>query len=113
MSLDCSLDVSTSGNAVTFTLTVENAGNDAVDLSFSSAQTHDVTVTEGGSEVWRWSDGQMFAQMMQSEELAPGDVASYGATWDDPDPGDYEAVAELATRGEGCSARASFRVRAS
>lgn len=111
MSLDCSLDVSASASGVTFSFTVENAGADPVDLQFSSAQTHDVTVLEDGSEVWRASDGQMFAQMMQSETLPAGDAATYRETWDDPDPGDYEAVAELTTRGDtGCEARASFSV---
>jgi hypothetical protein len=111
MSLDCSLAVSASSSAVDFTFHVENTGSDPVELNFSSAQTHDVTVTSGGSEVWRFSEGKMFAQMMQSETLAGGDAVRYEATWEDPDPGDYEAVAELATRGDaGCRARASFSV---
>ena len=111
MSLDCSLDVSTSGSAVSFTFIVENAGSNPVELSFSSAQTHDVTVLDGDTAVWRLSDGRMFAQMMSSETLGAGESVTYGATWDDPSPGDYEAVAELTARGDqGCEARAGFSV---
>lgn len=110
MPIDCSLDVSTSGGAVTFAFRVENTGSDPHELNFSSARTHEVTVLEDGTEVWRFSEGQMFAQMLQSEELPAGDSVTYDATWENPDPGDYEAVAELATRGDGCEARASFSV---
>jgi hypothetical protein len=111
MSIDCSLDASASAGSVSFTFTVENAGSDPVELSFSSAQTHDVTVLEGGTEVWRLSEGQMFAQMMSSETLDAGESVTYGGTWADPAPGDYEAVAELTTRGEpGCEARTAFSV---
>jgi len=110
MSLDCSLDVAASASSVSFAFHVENAGGDPVELSFSSGQTHDVVVEEGGEAVWRFSEGQMFTMMMHSEELAPGDAVQYDATWDDPEPGDYEAVAELATRGAGCEARTSFSV---
>lgn len=110
MSLECSLDAAPSADAVTFTYTVENTGVDPVELDFRSAQTHDVAVLDGGSEVWRWSDGRMFAQMLQRETLDPGDSETYRATWDDPQPGDYEAVAGLAARGADCEARASFSV---
>lgn len=100
MSLDCSLDASMTGGAVSFAFTVENTGGDPVDLSFSSAQTHDVVVRDDGADVWRFSEGQMFAQMLGSETLGPGEAVTYEATWEDPDPGSYEAVAELATRDE-------------
>jgi hypothetical protein len=111
MSLDCSLDVAASSSSVAFSFHVENAGSDPVELNFSSAQTHDVAVLSGGSEVWRFSEGMGFAMMMQSETLGAGETVTYDATWEDPDAGDYEAVAELATRGDtGCEARASFSV---
>jgi hypothetical protein len=111
MSLDCSLDVSASSTAVEFAFHVENTGTTPVELNFSSSQTHDVAVSAGGSEIWRFSEGMGFAMMMQSETLDAGDAVTYDATWEDPDPGDYEAVAELATRDDtGCEARASFSV---
>lgn len=111
MSLDCSLDASTSAGSVSFTFTVENAGSNPVELNFSSAQTHDVTVFHGDTEVWRLSEGQMFAQMMASETLDGGESVTYGGTWEDPSPGEYEAVAELATRGEpGGEARTTVSV---
>jgi len=110
MNLSCSLEAAASSGSVQFTFAVTNDGSDPVDLNFSSAQTHDVAVLSDGAEVWRFSDGQMFAQMLQSETLAPGETVTYEAAWSDPDPGEYEAVAELATRDAGCEARATFSV---
>lgn len=110
MSLQCTLEAASSADAVTFTYAVENTGSAPIELDFRSAQTHDVAVVDDGSEVWRWSDGQMFAQMLSSETLDPDGSVTYEATWDDPRPGDYEAVAELAARGTDCEARATFSV---
>ena len=112
MSLECTLDVAPTAGRVGFAFTVENDGSDPVDLKFSSAQTHDVAVFSGGEEVWRWSDGQMFAQMMQSETLDAGASVTYEAAWegDGQEPGEYEAVAELATRNVDCEAREQFRL---
>ena len=110
MSLEGTLDVTASSDSVTFTYTVMNDGDDPVKLSFSDAQTHDVAVLDGGSEVWRWSDGRAFAQMMQSDTLDPGESATYEITWSDPSPGDYEAVATLAARNNDVEARKSFSV---
>ena len=110
MSLDCTLDVAVSDGRVAFAFAVENAGDAAIELSFRSAQTHDVAVLDGGSEVWRWSEGQMFTQMLRSETLAPGERQTYEAAWNDPEPGEYEAVAELAASDADCEARATFSV---
>ncbi len=42
-------------------------------LSFSSAQRFDLWLEDSsGRELWRWSDGRMFAQVVGSETLEPG-----------------------------------------
>ena len=110
MSLTGALDVTASSDSVTFSYTVTNDGDDPVKLSFSDAQTHDVAVLDGGSEVWRWSDGRMFAQMLQSDTLDPSESASYEVEWSNPQSGDYEAVATLAARNQDAEARESFSV---
>ena len=110
MGLTGTLDVTASSDSVTFSYTVTNDGDDPVELSFSDAQTHDVAVLDGGSEVWRWSDGRMFAQMLQSETLDSGESVTYEIEWSSPSPGDYEAVATLAARNQDAEARASFSV---
>lgn len=110
MSLDCTLDAAVSADAVAFAYAVENTGDDQVELDFRSAQTHDVAVLDDGTELWRFSDGQMFAQMLSSETLDPGETATYEAAWENPSAGDYEAVAELAAQGTDCEARTTFSV---
>ena len=94
--LDCSLTV-TVGEAVTFRLTVTNASAEPVELTFRDAGRADFVVyTADGEEVWRWSDGRMFAIV---EEV-----------WPEPEPGDYTAEAELRTVDVAASARTPFSV---
>lgn len=94
MTLEASLDV-TVGDEVVFAFTVTNPDDDAVNLTFRSSKVADVAVTADGEEVWRWSDGQMFAQMMNSTTIEPGDEVAEQFVWEDPEPGEYEAVASL------------------
>jgi len=109
MSLDGTLDV-TVNDDVRFTFTVTNDGDDPVDLSFSDALEADVAVFEGETERWRFSEGRMFAQMLGSETVDPGGTATYEAAWDDPESGEYVAVASLEARQHDCEAKAEFSV---
>ncbi|MFB6136107.1 MAG: BsuPI-related putative proteinase inhibitor [Halobacteriaceae archaeon] len=109
MSLAAALDVTASRERVVFRLAVENASPDAVELRFPSARTVEVVVRADGEEAWRWSEGRMFAQALREETLAPGETAVHEAAWDDPEPGEYEAEASLASA-PSASARASFSV---
>jgi len=110
MSLSGSLSASVDGDDVEFSYEVRNDGDDAVELGFSDSQTHDVVVYEDGEEVWRFSAGQMFMQMLQSEAVAPGDALSYGATWEGAPGGDYDAEAFLAANDADARAGTSFSV---
>lgn len=110
MAIECTLDVQHVDGGVGFVLEVENVGSDPEELSFSDARKCDVVVLADGSEVWRWSETRMFAQMLESRTLAPGQTETYKAGWEDPNPGDYEAVATLAATGHDCEARATFSV---
>jgi uncharacterized repeat protein (TIGR01451 family) len=109
MSLDGSLDVTVSDD-VQFTFTVTNDGDDPVDLSFSDALEADFAVLDDGTERWRFSEGRMFAQMLGSETLDPGGTTTYEATWDDPESGEYTAVASLEARQHDCESRVEFSV---
>lgn len=85
-----------------FTLTVTNEGPDPVELSFRSGQRFDFVVEEKPAESregsgegekkvrWRYSDGRMFTQALESETLEPGESQSYEAVWSDPPAGEYE-----------------------
>jgi hypothetical protein len=46
-------------------------------------------------EVWRWSDGRLFTQSLQTKQLQRGDAITYEATWKDAPAGRYTVVATL------------------
>ena len=85
--LAASLDVkiATSANAerdVRFVLHVTNRAEKNVELMFPSGQTHDFVVKDAaGREVWRWSEGRMFTQALQSKLLGGSATATYQETW--------------------------------
>jgi len=110
MSLEGALSIESADDAVSFSLTVTNVGDAPAELRFRSGLSADVVVLEGDRTVWRWSDDRLFTQAMRTEVLAPGTSADFGATWDDPEPGSYEAVATLAAETVEVTARASFAV---
>lgn len=110
MALSGSLSAAVTDGTVEFTYAVTNDGDDAVDLQFSNSQTHDVVVFEDGEEVWQFSDGMMFMQMLQSESCAPGESLSYAATWEDATAGEYEARAWLAANDADAEAETTFSV---
>ena len=59
----------------------ENLGQDAVTLTFPSAQRYDFVLQREGSEdvtpVWQWSGDRMFIQTIESLELASGEAVTY------------------------------------
>lgn len=110
MALTGTLDATVQADAVQFTFTVENDGPDPVEATFSDAQRADCVVTADGEDVWRWSDGRMFAMMMGSETYAPGSTETYELTWEEPPSGDYEARAELAANDVTCEATTTVSV---
>src|SRR5688500_15643838 len=64
--LASSLDVRVA-DGVRFTLHVTNRGGRNLELMFPSGQTHDFVVLDAaGKQLWRWSEGRMFTQAMQS-----------------------------------------------
>jgi hypothetical protein len=67
---------------VKFTLHVANRAEKNVELMFPSGQTHDFVVRDSaGREVWRWSEGRMFTQALQSKAISGGDEATYEEAW--------------------------------
>lgn len=110
MALNGTLDVTSTDDRVTFEFTVENDGDDPVTLSFRDAQKAEFAILADDEERWRWSDGRMFAQMLQSETLDPGESVTYDGTWEEPVPGQYGAVATLEATDRSVEARANFTV---
>jgi len=87
------------GTPIDVALTVRNAGPSPVALSFVTAQRVDVVLFDDTCrEIWRWSRGRMFAQVLGTLTIAPGSIVTYRIRWDQRDqhgrqvrPGAYEA----------------------
>jgi len=109
MALTSTLDVGVS-DEVEFALTVENTGDDPVELTFRSGLKADFAVEADGEEVWRASDGQMFTQALQSETIDPGESSTYPGRWPNPESGTYTGVAELNVTERDVETRAEFSV---
>lgn len=85
-------------------LEAHNAGETPLALEFATARTHDFAVLDSqGLEVWRWSQGRLFAQALAEIELAPGETRRFAASWDKRDasgtlaqPGRYQVLGTLA-----------------
>jgi hypothetical protein len=80
-------------------------------LTFPSTQGGDVSLERDGVEHYRWSQGLVFAQMIEERQLAPGGAWTCvleGAL--DVQPGPYEATGTLACRPAPPAARASVVV---
>lgn len=108
--LETSLAVDVGADAVEFVATVENAGDDPAELRFSDGQRVSVVVRDGDRTVWRSDEGQMFAQMLGSDEVPPGGSVQYEATLSNPSPGDYAAEATVVARDRDLTAEATFSV---
>jgi hypothetical protein len=111
MALTGSLDTDVRPDRVSFAFTVENDGDEPVTLSFRDACNADFAVFNDEDERWRWSQGRMFTQALQSESLDPGESVTYGGEWQDPKTGSYAAVATLEADNHDCETRAEFSVQ--
>ena len=62
----------TPGEPIMLTLRLINDASKPISLSFPTAQRFDLLVqNQQGREVWRWSAGRFFAQMLGEEVLKP------------------------------------------
>jgi hypothetical protein len=60
------------GEPIIITLKIFNYTEEEIIFHFNNSQRYDFIVEdEKGNEVWRWSDGRMFAQMLGEEILGP------------------------------------------
>mgnify|MGYP002760671807 CR=1 FL=1 len=83
-------------SVVVLQLTVENDGTEPVAMQFSDTQRAEFVAADDGEEVWRWSAGQMFGQMLGSETLGPGEQTTFEGGWEDPPTGEYRVRGSLA-----------------
>lgn len=107
-----SLDVK-ANDGFQFSFRVTNNEPRKIELLFPSGQTHDFVVIDSvGREVWRWSEGRMFTQVVQNKVLDSRASLTWDATWHpEVPPGRYTAVASLLSENKPLEERISFDVR--
>lgn len=98
------------GETITLVVTLRNRADGPRTLTLPTSQTHDCLVYDGNhKEVWRYSAGRIFAQVITELTLAPGESRTFTVTWKQIDaqgrpvpPGDYETVGLVPGRVPGC-----------
>jgi hypothetical protein len=101
------------GDSFAVTLTVVNATPDSVALEFTSGQRYDIRMLRpDGESVWTWSMDKLFAQMLGTETIAPGDTLAFRDSAPAPsEPGEYRVVAEVTAANRDLADTASVTVR--
>jgi hypothetical protein len=103
----------TVGKGVEFSFNVTNNAARKVEFLFPSGQTHDLVVSDAlGREVWRWSDGRMFTQVLQTRVLESNGTLRWDAAMSGTPlaPGRYTAVATLLSDNRPVEERADFTI---
>jgi hypothetical protein len=98
-------------NDVRFAFHVRNNSKKKIELLFPNGQTHDLAVFDAtGREVWRWSNGRMFTQALQTKLLGNGETLSYEERWENPAPGTYTVVGRLNSESHPVEQRTEFTI---
>ena len=87
------------GERIAAELSIFNRSGRPAVLHFPTAQRYDFAVEDKhGTQVWQWSDGRSFAQMLGSESIGPGrEVITFAESIAAPtEPGRYRLVGRLA-----------------
>jgi hypothetical protein len=102
-------DVRRTPDGVRFVLRVSNEGHKQVEIAFPNGQAYDFVVLDPvGREVWRWSSGRMFTQVIQDKLLGAGDDMRLAETWSAHAHGKFTAVARLNSTNYPLEERADF-----
>jgi len=72
----------TVGQPVELVLEMINRGRTPVSMSVPTSQLYDFTVRRDGTEIWRWSEGKLFATQVTDVVLGPGQTGLYKVVWD-------------------------------
>jgi hypothetical protein len=102
----------TLSDKVAFELTVTNNTDRKVELRFPNGQTHDLVVLDSiGREVWRWSEGKLYTQVVQNRVVDKHQSITFRADWKKPDTtGTFTAVAQLSSRNYPLEQRVIFDI---
>ncbi|MSO24131.1 MAG: hypothetical protein EXQ58_12990 [Acidobacteria bacterium] len=101
------LTVEKKDNGAHFRLKVQNPTESFLSFNFNSSQKHDFVVREkeSGFEIWRWSKGMFFTQVVRNQALLPEKEWEFEFFWDfkdnernDIQKGEYFVSGILTTR---------------
>lgn len=109
--LEASLKVSVNSE-IRLALHLTNSDDRHVELRFPNGQTHDFVVLDTiGREIWKWSDGRLFTQSMQSRVLDRNETVTYAADWDPGTlQGTYVAMVSLRSENHPVEQRVRFEI---
>jgi len=62
---------------IIITLTVFNYTEDSLTFVFTSSKRYDFIIKKDEKDIWRWSEGRFFAQVMGEEKIEPGETLIY------------------------------------
>lgn len=102
------------GEPITLRHCVFNRTGEAIGLYFRDAQRFDfVLADEKDSEVWRWSAGRIFSQVLGEEQLGPGrEELVYSATCEAKlSPGTYTLTGTLVAQNKPISGSIPIALR--
>jgi Intracellular proteinase inhibitor len=69
------------GETVDVTLVLQNEGTTTREYHFRTAQRFDLFVERDGRKIWQWSDDLLFAQVLSTLTIRPGDSRQFKAEW--------------------------------
>lgn len=87
------------GQAVRFRISLVNNSGRSQAVRFEDAQQYDFWVKRGPREVWRWSDGRVFAAAVTTLDLESQDPRMFSETWTPEQPGTYDVFGRITSVG--------------
>lgn len=87
------------GRSVQLSLNLKNNTGTDETLRFPSTQKYDFWVERDGEEVWRWSDGMVFAQVLTRDRIPGQGGLSFTESWEATEVGEFAAFAEFLADG--------------
>lgn len=111
--LSTSMEVEVADGTVRFVLHVTNSSAQPITLEFANAQRYDFEVEDASAgKLWRWSDGQMFAQMLGEEVIPAGSTRDFTASWQyGKREGRFDAVGRVTAMNRRIEQRTEFEIR--
>ncbi|WP_176215226.1 BsuPI-related putative proteinase inhibitor [Cytobacillus gottheilii] len=86
-------------------LKIENTGDETVNLEFSTSQKYEIEITDdAGNEIYTYSKGRAFLQVLQNLALTPGERKHWTEKWNfqqegiQLQPGTYKITAAVTGR---------------